>query len=81
MNLFKRIYCRVYQLGFRIAMPLLPYRDPKILTSVGELAVYLKEQGRTGVLIVTDPELYRLGMTKSLEDALSAQGIALGMEM
>lgn len=76
MNIFKKIYCRIYQLGFRIAMPLLPYRDPLILRSVGELAEHLEKEGKRGVLVVTDADISRLGMTRSLEDALAAHNIA-----
>ena len=77
MNIFKRIYCRVYQLGFRIAMPLLPYRDPEILTSVGALAVRLSELGKKHVLVITDRDIAVLGMTDPLKKALEKQGIAV----
>ena len=30
MNVFKKIYCRVYQSVFYLLMPFLPYRKPKI---------------------------------------------------
>ena len=76
MNIFKRIYCRVYQLGFRIAMPLLPYREPLILTSVQDLAAHLASAGRHSVLIVTDPDVSSLGMTAGLERALADNGLS-----
>lgn len=34
MNVFKAAFCRVYQFGFRAAMPILPYREPEPLASV-----------------------------------------------
>lgn len=29
MNLFKKIYCRIYQFAFHLALPVLPYREPE----------------------------------------------------
>ena len=28
MNVAKKIYCRIFQLDMRIALPFLPYREP-----------------------------------------------------
>ena len=30
-NIFERIYCRIYQTFFRVALPVLPYREPERL--------------------------------------------------
>ena len=75
MNIFERIGCRLYQLGFRIAMPLLPYRDPMILDSVGALSEHLHDVGKRSVLIVTDRDVSKLGLTKGLEAALRERDI------
>ena len=75
MKLIKKIYCRTYQLGFRIAMPFLPYRDPEILKSTGALAKELSARGKKCVLIVTDSSVCKLGMTKKLEKELTEEGI------
>ena len=37
MNVFKKVFCRCYQFCFRIVQPILPYREPKIYSSVKEL--------------------------------------------
>ena len=37
MNIFKRVFCRIYQGVFRLAMPFLPYREPVKLASVEEI--------------------------------------------
>ena len=34
MNPLKKAYCRVFQNVFKFALPLLPYRNPKIIGSV-----------------------------------------------
>ena len=75
MNFFKKIYCRVYQGIFRIALPFLPYREPKLLKSNEEVAGIIKEMGLKKALIVTDKTLYNLGLTLDLEKALSKSDI------
>lgn len=44
MNLFKKIYCRIYQGVFKIALPFLPYRQPEILGSDEEVLGILNEK-------------------------------------
>ena len=34
MNILFKIYCRTYQLCFKLALPILPYRDPKIIDKI-----------------------------------------------
>ena len=34
MNPIRKLYCRAFQLVFRIALPFLPYREPKLLEGV-----------------------------------------------
>ena len=45
MNTLKKIYCRTFQAGFRLAMPFMPYREPGILNSVAEVEPLLKKLG------------------------------------
>lgn len=75
MNFFKKIYCRVYQGIFRIALPFLPYREPKLLKNNEEVAGIIKDMGLKKALIVTDKTLYNLGLTLDLEKALSKSDI------
>lgn len=75
MNIFKAAWCRLYQTGFRIAYPLLPYREPEPLGSMLDIPPTLRDIGVTSVLIVTDQSLRRLGMTQPLEDALRRAGL------
>ena len=37
MRLTRRIYCRIFQTVFRAALPVLPYRNPKIIPAVVRL--------------------------------------------
>lgn len=75
MNIFKAAYCRTYQLGFRVAMPFLPYREPEPLGSVRDIPGKLKELGVTCALVVTDKSLRQLGMTRPIEEEMSRQGL------
>ncbi|MBQ7370535.1 MAG: iron-containing alcohol dehydrogenase [Blautia sp.] len=75
MKIGKSIYCRIYQLGFRIAMPLLPYREPEILTSIGTLAERLREMGKKHVLLITDAQLAKTGMADDLKQVLTEKEI------
>ena len=54
MNIIKKIYCRTYQTAFKLMLPLLPYRQPKILKSDAEVLDVLKEKGLNRALLVTD---------------------------
>lgn len=75
MNPLKKIYCRVFQTAFRIALPFLPYREPKILDKVHELGELFHKKNIRTVLLVTDPFLRSSGSTYPLEAHLSASGI------
>ena len=75
MNMLKKIYCRTFQTAFRIAIPLLPYRKPEILSSMEELTALLNRKGIRSVLLVTDSSIRGLGITKPLEDSLKECGI------
>lgn len=70
MNPIEKLYCRAFQTGFRIAIPILPYRDPKVLASEQEIAEVLLQKGIASVLIVTDKSLHGLGLLEPLKVAL-----------
>lgn len=73
MNIFKKIYCRIFQGCFHLAIPILPYRDPKILNSIEELPEEFAAKGIKKVLLVTDPVIRSL--TGKLEELLPRAGI------
>ncbi|MCD7858820.1 MAG: iron-containing alcohol dehydrogenase [Firmicutes bacterium] len=76
MNPLRKFYCRAYQTVFRIALPLLPYREPEILHSTDELPALLRAKGISRVLAVTDTGIYALHLTEPMERALREAGIA-----
>lgn len=75
MNRPKKLFCRGVQTVLRAALPLLPYRDPKILNGVEEIPDCLKAKNIRKVLIVTDDFLHISGMLEPMKKALSAAGI------
>ena len=77
MHLARRAWCRTYQTVFRIALPILPYTEPRILEHAEDVPTVLQKRSIQKVLIVTDPGIARLGLTASLERAVTAQGIGV----
>ena len=75
MNPTKTIFCRSFQTVFKLAIPILPYRTPKILRSVQEIPTCLQEKGLGNVLIVTDGFLHKSGMLEPMKEALKKNDI------
>jgi len=75
MFFLKAVYCRLFQTAFRIALPVLPYREPEIVISCAELnKVFLKEKIHS-VLIVTDKGVRDHGLASPVEQVLQSSGI------
>ena len=68
MNIFNKLFCRIYQSAFKLAMPILPYRNPVIFTNVKECVPLFQKLNAKRILLVTDSFLRTSGITKSLED-------------
>ena len=77
MNLVKKVYCRIFQFCFRMAIPLLPYYNPQILDSVEDIACVLKNKKFTKVMLVTDKSIRGFGITRKLEEHLAANDITV----
>lgn len=75
MNPFYKCFCRVYQFLFHLALPVLPYRNPKIISSIEDLPEELKKNGINRVLLITDNFLRLSGITASLEEKLADVGV------
>lgn len=76
MSPARKLWCRTYQAAFRIVLPILPYYEPKRLDSTARIPGLLTSKNIASVLVVTDPGVYKLGLTRPLEDALANAGIA-----
>lgn len=75
MNLLTKAYYRTYQLAFKMAIPLLPYRKPNLLESVARLPHILKENKKTRVLIITDRFINELGLLEETKEVLGKNNI------
>ncbi len=76
MNCLKKAYCRIYQGVFRLAIPLLPWRKPELISGgLEKLPEFIKSKKLTNVLLVTDKGIRGLGLTTSLENGLKEAGV------
>lgn len=76
MNFLRKIYCRAFQLTFRAALPLLPYRDPIQLHSLEAIPDVLRKKALRRPLLVTDRAIRSLGLTREIEALLERAGTA-----
>lgn len=75
MKLLRKIFCRMYQNVFHLALPLLPYREPIILKSTDEIGPEIKKKGIDSALVITDEFLQKSGAAKGVELSLLNNGI------
>lgn len=75
MNPLCKIYCRIFQIGLRIALPILPYRNPEIIDRISDIPQLVKKANLKKPLIITDGNLSRLGAAEDLKDCLEKEGI------
>lgn len=76
MNPIKAIYCRSVQAVLRAALPVLPYREPQVFHSCGELSTVFQKENIRRVLIVTDAGIVRSGIAAQLEAVLDDDDIS-----
>lgn len=75
MFFIKSAYCRIFQKAFHVAIPLLPYREPEIISCCAKLnEVFIKEKTKS-VIIVTDKGIVNNGLTNSLKAVLNESKI------
>lgn len=75
MFVLRRLYCRIYQKVFHVAIPFMPYREPRHMKQIEETVFLLRKKRIKRVLIVTDSVIRGLGLTKRLEELLGKIGI------
>ena len=76
MFFLKSFYCRVYQLAFRVVLPILPYREPEIVGSCLELNTVLKKEKVKSALVVTGQGSVKNGLIAPVEDTLKKSGVS-----
>ena len=62
MHTAKKIYCRISQFVFWLAIPLLPYSNPELLDDTRKLPEALKKRGIQSIIIVTDKSIHGFGL-------------------
>ena len=72
MNVLQRVFYRVFQTAFHLALPVLPYREPRRFDRVEGLEPLFRELRIGSVLLVTDAALRTAGVTRSLEQLLAS---------
>lgn len=72
MFFLKAAYCRIFQTAFRIALPLLPYREPEIISSCKDIGRVFDKEKVNRPLIVTDKGIVGCGLVKPLEEAIKS---------
>lgn len=75
MNTPKKIFSRVFQGVMHLLIPVLPYREPKILNGLDKIPELLREKGIGKVMLVTDKGIRGLGLTAPLEKDLEEKSI------
>ena len=75
MNPLMKCWCRCFQLAFRLAMPLMPYREPERFESIQSLPPLLERLVIRSILLVTDRPLREAEVTRPLEELLERSGI------
>ena len=70
MFILQRIGCRAVQIAFRVALPILPYREPKVVSSCSELGNVFAREKTGSALVVTDAGIVKNGLIAPLEAVL-----------
>ncbi len=76
MYILKKLYCRTFQTGLRLALPVLPYRNPRVVDSTTKIPSILIKHQVNSVMIVTDQGVHGLGLIEPLKRALQKRGIS-----
>lgn len=75
MHPLKKLYCRTFQTAFKLVIPVLPYRKPKIIHQAAVVPKLLSKKKIGSVLIVTDAAVHQLGLIEPLKNALKENKI------
>ena len=75
MNPLNKVWCRTYQTAFRAAIPVMPYREPKILDSTEDIAKLCVDKGIDSIIIVTDEVISKLGLCNNALEACEKAGV------
>ncbi len=66
MSLIKKIGARTYQLLFKLILPILPYREPKIIDSYEDMCKLLIKKNTINAFLVTTKDIIDLNLANEL---------------
>lgn len=78
MNIFQKGWCRFFQKAIYFCSPFLPWRQPELLdfdNGIKDLPQFIEKKGIKSVLLVTGPNLYKMGAPMPIIDGLKERGI------
>ncbi len=75
LTLTNKIFCRLYQFFFKMLLPFLPYREPKLLSDYEELSFTLSSNNINSIIIITTKDLMELNLTDNLLKTLKKHKI------
>lgn len=76
MFILKKIGCRIFQLAFRVVLPILPYREPIAISSYSKLKDIFSEEETNSVLVVTDEGIIKNGLLAPVQQVLEKSDIS-----
>lgn len=79
MNIFSKFYCRCYQITMQCFIPMLPYREPKVLIDNVDVLKVLEENSFDNVLLITDKGVRDCALIQPLEEFLSSNGVSVSV--
>ncbi len=75
MNILKKMYYRLFQKSFKLMIPILPYREPKLLKNYQDLIKLVKDNSNT--ILVTDKGVSGLGLIDNLKNIFQVNNLNL----
>lgn len=75
MNILKKMYYRLFQKSFKLMIPILPYREPKLLKNYQDLIKLVKDNSNT--ILVTDKGVSGLGLIDNLKNIFQTNNLNL----
>ncbi len=79
MNILSKAFCRVYQFCFRMAGPVLPYRNPETYSKIEEIGNIFDSLGAVAALVVTDKFLAESPAMDKLREISFTKGVKLNV--
>ncbi len=77
MSFIRKCYCRIFQTCFKILLPILPYREPKLLKDYEEMCKMFKDKNISSAILITGKDIIDLKLADDLISICKKQSIEL----